>query len=76
MSQRLKQRSGWSLAVLVIVIGSLVPVLWIVMLSLKTPADGDRRELHPAPVDAVQLFGHLQGRRVHQSRCVTRSGSR
>jgi multiple sugar transport system permease protein len=38
MSQRLKQRSGWSLALLVIVVASLVPVLWIVMLSLKTPA--------------------------------------
>jgi len=38
MSDRGKQRSGWSLALLVIVVASLVPVLWIVMLSLKTPA--------------------------------------
>ncbi|HSO98240.1 MAG TPA: carbohydrate ABC transporter permease [Solirubrobacteraceae bacterium] len=38
MSERTKQRSGWSLALLVIVIVSLVPVLWILMLSLKTPA--------------------------------------
>ncbi len=33
-----RQRSGWSAAFLVIIIASLVPVVWIVMLSLKTPA--------------------------------------
>lgn len=33
-----RQRLGWSGAFFVIVIASLVPVLWIVMLSLKTPA--------------------------------------
>jgi multiple sugar transport system permease protein len=38
MSERAKQRSGWSAAIVVIVICSLVPVVWIVMLSLKTPA--------------------------------------
>ncbi|MBV9473922.1 MAG: carbohydrate ABC transporter permease, partial [Solirubrobacterales bacterium] len=37
MSQRAKQRSGWSAALVVVVIASLVPVVWIVMLSLKTP---------------------------------------
>jgi multiple sugar transport system permease protein len=38
MSQRTKQYSGWSTAVLVVVVVSLVPVLWIIFLSLKTPA--------------------------------------
>ena len=38
MNDRLKQRTWWSLALLVIVVISLVPVLWILMLSLKTPA--------------------------------------
>jgi multiple sugar transport system permease protein len=33
-----RQRTGWSAAFVVIVVVSLVPVLWIVMLSLKTPA--------------------------------------
>jgi multiple sugar transport system permease protein len=33
-----RQRFGWSGAFFVIVIASLVPVVWIVMLSLKTPA--------------------------------------
>jgi multiple sugar transport system permease protein len=33
-----RQRAGWSTAFFVIVVCSLVPVLWIVMLSLKTPA--------------------------------------
>jgi multiple sugar transport system permease protein len=38
MSVQARQRSGWSLAFAVIVVISLVPVVWIVMLSLKTPA--------------------------------------
>ena len=33
-----RQRAGWSSAFAVIVIVSLVPVVWIIMLSLKTPA--------------------------------------
>jgi trehalose/maltose transport system permease protein len=33
-----KQRFGWSGAFAVIVVVSLVPVVWIIMLSLKTPA--------------------------------------
>jgi multiple sugar transport system permease protein len=32
-----RQRTGWSSAFAVIVVCSLVPVLWIIMLSLKTP---------------------------------------
>jgi multiple sugar transport system permease protein len=38
MNVQLRQRSGWSAAIAVIVVVSLVPVFWIVMLSLKTPA--------------------------------------
>jgi multiple sugar transport system permease protein len=38
MSQRSRQVGGWSLAIIVVVVVSLVPVVWIVMLSLKTPA--------------------------------------
>jgi multiple sugar transport system permease protein len=38
MSQAARQRSGWSLAILVVAVVSLVPVIWIVMLSLKTSA--------------------------------------
>ena len=38
MSLRAKQVGGWSTAIVVIVVASLVPVLWIVFLSLKTPA--------------------------------------
>jgi multiple sugar transport system permease protein len=32
-----RQRTGWSAAFAVIVVVSLVPVVWIIMLSLKTP---------------------------------------
>jgi multiple sugar transport system permease protein len=38
MSEQAKRTTGWSAALLVVVVISLVPVLWIVMLSLKTPA--------------------------------------
>ena len=38
MSHRPRQIGGWSMAILVVVVVSLVPVVWIVMLSLKTPA--------------------------------------
>ncbi len=38
MSLRAKQVSGWSTAIVIIVVASLVPVAWIVFLSLKTPA--------------------------------------
>ena len=37
MTQRGRQIGGWSTAILVVVVLSLVPVVWIVMLSLKTP---------------------------------------
>jgi multiple sugar transport system permease protein len=38
MSVKTKQRTGWSLAFIVVVVVSLVPVFWLLMLSLKTPA--------------------------------------
>ncbi|MDQ6776408.1 MAG: carbohydrate ABC transporter permease [Actinomycetota bacterium] len=38
MSLRARQLTGWSSAFALIVVVSLVPVVWIVMLSLKTPA--------------------------------------
>jgi multiple sugar transport system permease protein len=38
MSVQARQRTGWSLAFAVIIVVSLVPVVWIIMLSLKTPA--------------------------------------
>jgi multiple sugar transport system permease protein len=38
MSQRARQLTGWSGAMIVVLVFSLVPVLWIVMLSLKDPS--------------------------------------
>jgi multiple sugar transport system permease protein len=37
LSLKARQTSGWSLALAVITVASLLPVFWIVMLSLKTP---------------------------------------
>jgi multiple sugar transport system permease protein len=38
MTKRRREVGGWSGAILIVFVASLVPVLWIVMLSLKTPA--------------------------------------
>ncbi len=38
MSRRGREYSGWSIAIAVVVIVSLVPIIWILMLSLKTSA--------------------------------------
>ena len=38
MSNRVRQYSGWSLAIFVVCLLTLVPVVWIIMLSLKTSA--------------------------------------
>ena len=38
MTKRRKEIGGWSLAIVVVFVASLVPVLWILFLSLKTPA--------------------------------------
>jgi multiple sugar transport system permease protein len=38
VSEKVKRNTGWSGALLIVCVFSLVPVLWIVFLSLKTPA--------------------------------------
>jgi len=38
VSLRARQYSGWSVAIFVVIVVSLVPVVWILMLSLKTSA--------------------------------------
>jgi multiple sugar transport system permease protein len=38
MSKRARQYSGWSASIFVVIVVSLVPIVWIVMLSLKTSA--------------------------------------
>jgi trehalose/maltose transport system permease protein len=38
MNVTVRQRTGWSAAFVVVIVTSLVPVFWLLMLSLKTPA--------------------------------------
>jgi multiple sugar transport system permease protein len=38
MNVTVRQRTGWSAAFVVVIVASLVPVFWLLMLSLKTPA--------------------------------------
>jgi multiple sugar transport system permease protein len=43
MSNRFREMSGWTLAIIIVVVASLVPVVWIISLSFKDPstiADG------------------------------------
>lgn len=43
MNNRLREVSGWSLTIIIVVIASLIPVVWIISLSFKDPstiADG------------------------------------
>ena len=57
---------------LVVLFYALIPVLWIVSLSLKTPAIGRRRQLHSRPLDARQL----QGRSSTADSATARSSTR
>jgi multiple sugar transport system permease protein len=67
-----RQRFGWSAAFVVICVCSLVPVLWIVMLSLKTPAtDGSFIPHQWTLSNYSDIF-----RASSPARCATRSGSR
>jgi trehalose/maltose transport system permease protein len=43
MSNRFREASGWTVAIIVVVVASLIPVVWIISLSFKDPstiADG------------------------------------
>ncbi len=50
MRHTARQRLGWSGAFVVIVVCSLVPVVWIISLSLKTPADATDGSFLPKSV--------------------------
>jgi multiple sugar transport system permease protein len=50
MRHTVRERFGWSFAVLVIVVASLIPVLWIISLSLKTPATATDGSFFPKSV--------------------------
>ena len=76
MSLRQKQVSGWSAAIVIIVVASLVPVVWIVLLSLKTPATATDGSFIPHAVDAVELLATSSTPGSSPRRFATRSGSR
>jgi multiple sugar transport system permease protein len=50
MSRSVRERLGWSGAFVVIVVASLVPVVWIISLSLKTPAEATDGSFLPKSV--------------------------
>src|ERR1700733_4452868 len=50
MSPSVRERLGWSGAFVVIVVASLVPVVWIISLSLKTPAEATDGSFLPKSV--------------------------
>jgi multiple sugar transport system permease protein len=50
MRHTVRERLGWSAAFVVIVVASLVPVVWIISLSLKTPAEATDGSFLPKSV--------------------------
>ena len=66
MTHKQRQTGGWSLAIFVVAVCSLIPVLWIIFLSLEDAGDRHRRELHSPSMDAVELLGHLQAGHLHR----------
>ena len=50
-----RQKVGWGTANFVVIALALIPVLWIVSLSFKTPAADPRSVLHSQPVDLGEL---------------------
>ena len=71
-----RQRPLGPRAIVVVVLYALVPVAWIVSLSLK-PADKlTDGKFFPRDPDVRQLPQHLQGRRSSRTRSSTRSASR
>ena len=66
----------WGVGIVVVMLYALVPVVWIVSLSLKTPATITDGKFLPKDPDVRQLRGDLRGpRRLPPARCSTRSAS-
>ncbi len=66
MSHAQKQVGGWSTAILVIVRRLADPRPVDRLPVAEDAGDRHRRELHSAPVDAVELLGHLQAGHLHR----------
>ena len=66
----------WSIAVIVVLVYALIPVIWIMSLSFKTPETIGDGALPPERVDVRQLRRGVQHRVLQRRRCATRSASR
>ena len=66
VNRQTKRTVGWSGALFVVIVCSLIPVLWIVMLSLKTPASATDGSFIPHHWTLSELQGHLQHRDLHR----------
>ena len=66
----------WVAADIVVLVFALFPVLWIMSLSLKTPATVADGRLIPSEFSFDNYTGHLRARASSPTRCATRSASR
>jgi multiple sugar transport system permease protein len=57
MQRGTREYALWSIAIALVLIFALVPVVWIMALSLKTPASVADGRFRPRPLDAGQLQG-------------------
>ena len=53
-----RQKVGWGVANFVVIALALIPVLWLVSLSFKTPTAVLDPVLRAQPVDLGELLGH------------------
>ena len=70
-----RQKFGWGTANFVVIALALIPVLWMVSLSFKTPAAIARPDLHPGAVDLGELQPGSCTARSSSGRWSTRSAS-
>ncbi len=52
-----RQKAGWGVANVVVIALALIPVLWLVSLSFKTPTAVLDPSFVPSPVDLGELLG-------------------
>ena len=75
MAATTRQKAGWGTANVVVILLALIPVLWIVSLSFKDPADHHRPVVLPEKLDLENYQRDLRRPRSSPGRCSTRSAS-
>ena len=76
MSTTGREKALWTIAIIVVVVYALIPVVWIVSLSLKSRRPIADRKFLPAERSRSRTTRASSPRRDFTARCATRSASR